>query len=153
MFPSLHLYSEDFFPNVSGVFTRAGFVPRVASTIKQTWFYYHEQLLQYRCHRHRLSVHSHVPQRTAPGRLLCQRRHRSRPYLQTYCFHQHPARMVRVPQGHGSLHLFPYPSRPFFHLPFHPRQGSGTLHSSGLFHSSPARASIRTGVLLVPHRP
>ena len=125
----------------------------VVATIEQTSFHYHEQHFQYRRHGHRLSLHSHVPQRTAPGQLPGQRTLRSRPYPQTNCFQQHPARMVRIPQGHGSLHLFSPSPRPLFHLPFHSRQGSGTLHGAGSFHPSPPPDPVRPGILLVPHRP
>ena len=125
----------------------------VVATIEQTSFHYHEQHFQYRRHGHRLPLHSHVPQRTAPGQLPGQRPHRSRPYPQTRCFQQHPARMVRIPQGHGSRHLFSPPSRPLLHLPFHSRQGSGTLHGAGLFHPSAPPDPVRPGILLVPHRP
>ena len=125
----------------------------VVATIEQTSFHYHEQHFQHRRHGHRLSLHSHVPQRTAPGQLPGQRPLRSRPYPQTHCFQQHPARMVRIPQDHGSRHLFSPPSRPLLHLPFHPRQGSGTLHGAGLFHPSPPPDPVRPGILLVPYRP
>ena len=125
----------------------------VVATIEQTSFHYHEQHFQHRRHGHRLSLHSHVPQRTAPGQLPGQRPLRSRPYPQTRCFQQHPARMVRIPQGHGSRHLFSPPSCPLLHFPFHSRQGSGTCYGGRLFHASLPPASFRTGLLLVPHRP
>ena len=125
----------------------------VVATIEQTSFHYHEQHFQHRRHGHRLSLHSHVPQRTAPGRLPGQRPLRSRPYPQTRCFLLLPPRMVRIPQGHGSRHLFSPPSCPLIHFPFHPRQGSGTLHGAGLFHPSPPPDPVRPGILLVPYRP
>ena len=125
----------------------------VVATIEQTSFHYHEQHFQHRRHGHRLPLHSHVPQRTAPGQLPGQRPLRSRPYPQTRCFLPHPPRMVRIPQGHGSRHLFSPPSCPLFHLPFHSRQGSGTLHGAGLFHPSAPPDPVRPGILLVPHRP
>ena len=125
----------------------------VVATIEQTSFHYHEQHFQHRCHGHRLPLHSHVPQRAAPGRLPGQRPLRSRPYPQTNCFQQHPPRMVRIPQGHGSLHLFSPPPRPLFHFPFHSRQGSGTLHGGRLFHPSAPPDPVRPGILLVPYRP
>lgn len=125
----------------------------VVATIEQTSFHYHEQHFQYRRHGHRLPLHSHVPQRTAPGQLPGQRTLRSRPYPQTRSFLPYPARMVRIPQGHGSRHLFSPPPRPLFHLPFHSRQGSGTLHGAGLFHPSAPPDPVRPGILLVPHRP
>ena len=125
----------------------------VVATIEQTSFHYHEQHFQHRCHGHRLPLHSHVPQRTAPGQLPGQRPLRSRPYPQTRCFLPHPARMVRIPQGHGSRHLFSPPSCPLFHLPFHSRQGSGTLHGGRIFCSSLPPDPVRTGILLVPYRP
>ena len=125
----------------------------VVATIEQTSFHYHEQHFQHRRHGHRLPLHSHVPQRTAPGQLPGQRPLRSRPYPQTRCFLPHPSRMVRIPQGHGSRHLFSPPSCPLFHLPFHSRQGSGTLHGAGLFHPSAPPDPVRPGILLVPHRP
>ena len=124
----------------------------VVATIEQTSFHYHEQHFQHRRHGHRLSLHSHVPQRTAPGQLPGQRTLRSRSRSQTHCFLPHPARMVRIPQGHGSRHLFSPPPRPLFHLPFHSRQGSGTLHGAGLFHPSPPPDPVRPGILLVPYR-
>ena len=123
----------------------------VVATIEQTSFHYYEQHCQHRRHGHRLPLQSHVPQRPAPGRFPGQRPLRSRPYPQTNCFQQHPPRMVRIPQGHGSLHLFSPPPRPLFHLPFHSRQGSGTLHGAGFFHPSPPPDPIRPGILLVPH--
>ena len=125
----------------------------VVATIEQTSFHYHEQHFQHRRHGHRLPLHSHVPQRPAPGQLPGQRPLRSRPHPQTRCFLPYPARMVRIPQGHGSRHLFSPPPRPLFHLPFHSRQGSGTLHGAGLFHPSPPPDPVRPGILLVPHRP
>ena len=125
----------------------------VVATIEQTSFHYHEQHFQYRRHGHRLPLHSHVPQRTAPGQLPGQRTLRSRSRSQTDSFLPHPARMVRIPQGHGSRHLFSPPPRPLFHLPFHSRQGSGTLHGAGLFHPSAPPDPVRPGILLVPHRP
>ena len=123
----------------------------VVATIEPASFHCHEQHFQHRCHGHRLPLHSHVSQRTAPGQLPGQRSLRSRPYPQTRCFLPYPARMVRIPQGHGSRHLFSPPPRPLFHLPFHSRQGSGTLHGAGLFHPSPPPDSVRPGILLVPH--
>ena len=125
----------------------------VVATIEQTSFHYHEQHFQHRRHGHRLPLHSHVPQRIAPGQLPGQRPHRSRSRSQTDCFLPYPPRMVRIPQGHGSRHLFSPPSRPLLHLPFHPCQGSGTCHGGRLFHASLPPASFRTGLLLVPHRP
>ena len=125
----------------------------VVATIEQTSFHYHEQHFQHRRHGHRLPLHSHVPQRTAPGQLPGQRTLRSRSRSQTDCFLPHPPRMVRIPQGHGSRHLFSPPPRPLFHLPFHSRQGSGTLHGAGLFHPSAPPDPVRPGILLVPHRP
>ena len=125
----------------------------VVATIEPTSFHYHEQHFQHRRHGHRLPLHSHVPQRTAPGQLPGQRPLRSCPYPQTRCFLPLPARMVRIPQGHGSRHLFSPPSRPLFHLPFHSRQGSGTLHGAGLFHPSAPPDPVRPGILLVPYRP
>ena len=125
----------------------------VVATIEQTSFHYHEQHFQHRRHGHRLPLHSHVPQRTAPGQLPGQRTLRSRSRSQTDRFLPHPARMVRIPQGHGSRHLFSPPPRPLFHLPFHSRQGSGTLHGAGLFHPSLPPDPVRPGILLVPYRP
>ena len=125
----------------------------VVATIEQTSFHYHEQHFQHRRHGHRLSLHSHVPQRAAPGRLSGQRPLRSCPYPQTNCFLPHPSRMVRVPQGHGSRHLFSPPPRPLFHLPFHSRQGSGTLHGGRIFRPSLPPDPVRPGILLVPYRP
>ena len=125
--------------------------PILAVFVWQLQFQDHEQHFQHRRHGHRLPLHSHVPQRTAPGQLPGQRPLRSRPYPQTRCFLPHPSRMVRIPQGHGSLHLFSPPPRPLFHLPFHSRQGSGTLHGAGFFHPSPPPDPIRPGILLVPH--
>ena len=123
----------------------------VVATIEPTSFHCHEQHFQHRRHGHRLPLHSHVPQRAAPGQLPGQRSHRSRPYPQTNCFLPHPPRMVRIPQGHGSRHLFSPPPRPLLHLPFHSRQGSGTLHGAGLFHPSAPPDPVRPGILLVPH--
>ena len=125
----------------------------VVATIEQTSFHYHEQHFQHRRHGHRLPLHSHVPQRTAPGQFPGQRPHCSRSRSQTDRFLPHPARMVRIPQGHGSRHLFSPPSCPLIHFPFHPRQGSGTLHGAGLFHPSPPPDPVRPGILLVPYRP
>ena len=125
----------------------------VVATIEQTSFHYHEQHFQHRRHGHRLPLHSHVPQRTAPGQLPGQRPLRSRPYPQTRCFLLHPPRMVRIPQGHGSRHLFSPPPRPLFHLPFHSRQGSGTLHGGRFFRPSAPPDPVRPGILLVPYRP
>ena len=125
----------------------------VVATIEQTSFHYHEQHFQHRRHGHRLSLHSHVPQRIAPGRLPGQRPHRSRSRSQTDCFLPHPPRMVRIPQGHGSRHLFSPPPRPLFHFPFHSRQGSETLHGAGLFHPPPPPDPVRPRILLVPYRP
>ena len=125
----------------------------VGATIEPTSFHYHEQHFQYRCHGHRLPLHSHVPQWPAPGQLPGQRPLRSRARPQTDRFLPYPPRMVRIPQGHGSLHLFSPPSRPLLHFPFHPRQGAGTCHGGRLFHPSLPPASFRTGLLLVPHRP
>ena len=125
----------------------------VVATIEPTSFHCHEQHFQHRRHGHRLPLHSHVPQRTAPGQLPGQRPLRSRPYPQTNCFLPHPPRMVRIPQGHGSRHLFSPPPRPLLHLPFHSRQGSGTLHGAGLFHPSAPPDPVRPGILLVPYRP
>ena len=127
--------------------------PILAVFVWQLQFQDHEQHFQHRRHGHRLSLHSHVPQRAAPGRLPGQRPLRSRSHSQTHCFLPHPARMVRIPQDHGSRHLFSPPSRPLLHLPFHPRQGYGTLHGAGLFHPSLPPDPVRTGILLVPHRP
>ena len=125
----------------------------VVATIEQTSFHYHEQHFQHRRHGHRLSLHSHVPQRTAPGQLPGQRPHRSRSRSQTDCFLPYPPRMVRIPQGHGSRHLFSPPPRPLFHFPFHSRQGSETLHGAGLFHPPPPPDPVRPRILLVPYRP
>ena len=125
----------------------------VVATIEQTSFHYHEQHFQHRRHGHRLPLHSHVPQRTAPGQLPGQRPLRSRPYPQTRCFLPLPPRMVRIPQGHGSRHLFSPPSRPLLHFPFHSCQGSGTLHGGRIFRSSLSPDPVRTGILLVPYRP
>ena len=125
----------------------------VVATIEPTSFHCHEQHFQYRRHGHRLPLHSHVPQRTAPGQLPGQRPLRSRPYPQTRCFLSHPARMVRIPQGHGSRHLFSPPSRPLLHFPFHSRQGSGTLHGGRIFRPSLPPDPVRPGILLVPYRP
>ncbi len=123
----------------------------VVATIEQTSFHYHEQHFQHRRHGHRLSLHSHVPQRTAPGQLPGQRPLRSRSRSQTDRFLHHPPRMVRIPQGYGSRHLFSPPRRPLLHLPFHSRQGYGTLHGAGLFHASAPPDPVRPGILLVPH--
>ena len=125
----------------------------VVATIEQTSFHYHEQHFQHWRHGHRLPLHSHVPQRTAPGQLPGQRTLRSRSRSQTDCFLPHPPRMVRIPQGHGSRHLFSPPPRPLFHLPFHSRQGSGTLHGGRIFRPSLPPDPVRTGILLVPYRP
>ena len=125
----------------------------VVATIEPTSFHCHEQHFQHRRHGHRLPLHSHVPQRAATGQLPGQRPLRSRPYPQTNCFLPHPARMVRIPQGHGSRHLFSPPSRPLLHFPFHSRQGSGTLHGGRIFRSSLSPDPVRTGILLVPYRP
>ena len=123
----------------------------VVATIEQTSFHYHEQHFQHRRHGHRLPLHSHVPQRPAPGQLPGQWPLRPCPYHQTRCFLLLPPRMVRIPQGHGSLHLFSPPPRPLLHFPFHSRQGSGTLHGGRIFRSSPPPDSVRPGILLVPH--
>ena len=123
----------------------------VVATIEQTSFHCHEQHFQHRRHGHRLPLHSHVPQRTAPGQLPGQWPHRSRSRSQTDRFLPYPPRMVRIPQGHGSRHLFSPPPRPLFHLPFHPRQGSGTFHGAGLFHPSAPPDPVRPGILLVPY--
>lgn len=125
----------------------------VGATIEPTSFHYHEQHFQHRRHGHRLPLHSHVPQWPAPGQLPGQRPLRSRARPQADCFLPHPPRMVRIPQGHGSRHLFSPPSCPLIHFPFHPRQGAGTCHGGRLFHASETPASFRTGLLLVPHRP
>ena len=125
--------------------------PILAVFVWQLQFQDHEQHFQHRRHGHRLPLHSHVPQRTAPGQLPGQWPHCSRSRSQTDRFLPHPARMVRIPQGHGSRHLFSPPPRPLFHLPFHSRQGSGTLHGAGFFHPSPPPDPVRTGILLVPH--
>ena len=42
---------------------------------------------------------------------------------------------------------------PLLHLPFHPRQGYGTLHGGRIFRSSLSPDPVRTGILLVPYRP
>ena len=125
----------------------------VVATIEPTSFHCHEQHFQHRRHGHRLPLHSHVPQRTAPGQLPGQRSHRSRSHSQTRCFLPHPSRMVRIPQGHGSRYLFSPSPRPLLHFPFHSCQGSGTLHGGGIFHPSAPPDPVRTGILLVPHRP
>ena len=123
----------------------------VVATIEQTSFHCHEQHFQHHGHGHRLPLHSHVPQRAAPGQLPGQRTLRSRSRSQTDRFLPHPPRMVRIPQGHGSRHLFSPPSRPLLHFPFHSRQGYGTLHGAGLFHPSAPPDPVRPGILLVPH--
>ena len=125
----------------------------VVATIEQTSFHYHEQHFQHHGHGHRLPLHSHVPQRPAPGQLPGQRTLRSRSRSQTDRFLPHPPRMVRIPQGHGSRHLFSPPPRPLFHFPFHSRQGSETLHGAGLFHPPPPPDPVRPRILLVPYRP
>ena len=125
----------------------------VVATIEQTSFHCHEQHFQHHGHGHRLPLHSHVPQRAAPGQLPGQRTLRSRSRSQTDRFLPHPPRMVRIPQGHGSRHLFSPPSRPLLHFPFHSRQGSGTLHGGRIFRSSPPPDPVRPGILLVPHCP
>ena len=135
------------------MFTLVILVLMVVATIEPTSFHCHEQHFQHRCHGHRLPLHSHVPQRTASGQLPGQRPLRSRPYPQTRCFLLLPPRMVRIPQGHGSRHLFSPPSRPLLHFPFHSCQGSGTLHGGRIFRSSLSPDPVRPGILLVPHRP
>ncbi len=127
--------------------------PILAVFVWQLQFQDHEQHFQHRRHGQRLPLHSHVPQRTAPCQLPGQRPLRPCPYPQTRCFLLLPPRMVRIPQGHGFLHLFSPPPRPLFYLPFHSRQGSGTLHGGRIFRSSLSPDPVRPGILLVPHRP